>query len=227
MSIFSYAGQALKMTNPIDATKEIFRAGAESVKMAIESPKRWISDPTNVVQNVLMDVEQVSKTVPYMNQTMTNDDIPLKSDLTTPIFNQSAYAEYQKEKAAEEAAMARHMAEVRESISKSAADASESAGRRSAAQAAYDAGIRAAQEAAYNSGINANQESANSVVQNANEIAVTYPDGTYGIIEDAQSASMVPYTNQRSGLNVTALFVYGLIGYGIYKLITGNKKKGD
>lgn len=227
MSIFSYAGKALKMTNPIDATKEIFRAGAESVKMAIESPKRWISDPTNVVHNVLMDVEQVSKTVPYMNQTMTDNDIPLKSDLTTPIFNQSAYAEYQKEKAAEEAAMARHMAEVLESLSKSAADASESAGRRSAAQAAYDAGIRAAQEAAYNAGINANQESANSVVQNANEIALTYPDGTSGIIEDAQSASMVPYTNQRSGLNVTALLVYGLIGYGIYKLITGNKKKGD
>lgn len=227
MSVFSYAGKALKMTNPIDATKEIFRAGAESVQMAIESPKRWISDPTNLVQNVLMDVEQISKTVPYMNQTMIDDDIPLKSDLTTPIFNQSAYAEYQKEKAAEEAAMARHMAEVRESLSKSAADASESAGRRSAAQAAYDAGIRAAQKAAYDAGLNLNQESANSVIENANEIAVTYPDGTSGIIEDAQSASMVPYTNQRSGLNVTALLVYGLIGYGIYKLIAGNKKKGD
>lgn len=226
MSIFSYAGKALKMTNPIDATKEIFRAGAESVQMAIESPKRWISDPTNVVHNVLMDVEQISKTVPYMNQTMTDDDIPLKN-YSTPIFNQRAYAEYQKDKAAEDAAMARHMAEVRESLSKSAADASESAGRRSAAQAAYDAGIRAAQEAAYNTGVNAGQDSANSVVQNANEIAVTYPDGTSGIIEDAQNASMVPYTNQRSGLNVTALIIYGLVGYGIYKLITGNKKKGD
>ena len=224
MSIFSYAGKALKMTNPIDATKEIFRAGAESVKMAIESPTRWISDPTNVVHNVLMDVEQISKTVPYMNQTMTDDDIPLKNNLT-PMFNQSAYSEYQKEKAAEESAMARHMAEVREGLSKSAADASASAGRRSAAQAAYDAGIKAAQEAAYNSGI-ADQETANSVVQNANEIAVTYPDGTAEIIEDAQNASMVPYTNQRSGMNSTALLVYGLIGYGVYKLITG-KKKGD
>ena len=225
MSVFSYAGKALKMINPIDATKEIFRAGAESVKMAIESPTRWISDPTNVVHNVLMDVEQISKTVPYMNQTMTDDDIPLNNNLT-PMFNQSAYSEYQKEKAAEEAAMARHMAEVRESLSKSAADASASAGRRSAAQAAYDAGIKAAQEAAYNSGI-ADQEKANSVVENATEIAVTYPDGTSGIIEDAQNASMVPYTNQRSGLNLTALLVYGLIGYGIYKLIAGNKKKGD
>lgn len=224
MSVFSYAGKALKMTNPIDATKEIFRAGAESVRMAIESPTRWISDPTNVVHNVLMDVEQISKTVPYMNQTMTDDDIPLNNNLT-PMFNQSAYAEYQKEQAAKDAAMARHMAEVREELSKSAADASASAGRRSAAQAAYDAGIKAAQEAAYNSGI-ADQETANSVVQNANEIAVTYPDGTSGIIEDAQNASMVPYTNQRSGLNITALLVYGLIGYGIYKLIAG-KKKGD
>lgn len=224
MSVFSYAGKALKMTNPIDATKEIFRAGAESVRMAIESPTRWISDPTNVVHNVLMDVEQISKTVPYMNQTMTDDDIPLNNNLT-PMFNQSAYAEYQKEQAAKDAAMARHMAEVREELSKSAADASASAGRRSAAQAAYDAGIKAAQEAAYNSGI-ADQETANSVVQNANEIAVTYPDGTSGIIEDAQNASMVPYTNQRSGLNLTALLVYGLIGYGVYKLITG-KKKGD
>lgn len=225
MSVFSYAGKALKMTNPIDATKEIFRAGAESVKMAIESPTRWISDPTNVVHNVLMDVEQISKTVPYMNQTMTDDDIPLNQNVK-PVFNQSAYAEYQKEKAAEEAAMIRHMAEVRESLSKSAADASESAGRRSAAQAAYDAGIRAAQKAAYDSGF-VDQETANSVVQNANEIAVTYPDGTAEIIEDAQNASVVPYTNQRSGMNVTALLVYGLIGYGIYKLITGNKKKGE
>ena len=225
MSVFSYAGKALKMTNPIDATKEIFRAGAESVKMAIESPTRWISDPTNVVHNVLMDVEQISKTVPYMNQTMTDDDIPLNQNVK-PVFNQSAYAEYQKEKAAEEAAMIRHMAEVRESLSKSAADASESAGRRSAAQAAYDAGIRAAQKAAYDSGF-VDQETANSVVQNANEIAVTYPDGTAEIIEDAQNASIVPYTNQRSGMNVTALLVYGLIGYGIYKLITGNKKKGE
>lgn len=225
MSVFSYAGKALKMTNPIDATKEIFRAGAESVRMAIESPTRWISDPTNVVHNVLMDVEQISKTVPYMNQTMTDDDIPLNNNLT-PMFNQSAYAEYQKEQAAKDAAMARHMAEVREELSKSAADASASAGRRSAAQAAYDAGIKAAQEAAYNSGF-VDQETANSVVQNANEIAVTYPDGTAEIIEDAQNASMVPYTNQRSGLNVTALLVYGLIGYGVYKLITGNKKKGD
>lgn len=226
MSVFSYAGKALKMTNPIDATKEMFRAGAESVKMAFESPKRWISDPTNVVHNVLMDVEQISKTVPYMNQTMTDDDIPLNNNLT-PMFNQSAYAEYQKEKAAEEAAMARHMAEVREGLSKSAADASESAGRRSAAQAAYNAGIKAAQEAMYNAGINAGQESESSVIENANEIAVTYPDGTSGIIEDAQNASMVPYTNQRSGLNLTALLVYGLIGYGVYKLITGNKKKVD
>lgn len=226
MSVFSYAGKALKMTNPIDATKEIFRAGAESVKMAIESPKRWISDPTNVVHNVLMDVEQISKTVPYMNQTMTDDDIPLNNNLT-PMFNQSAYSEYQKEKAAEDAAMARHMAEVREGLSKSAADASESAGRRSATQAAYNAGIKAAQEAMYNAGINAGPESSNSVVENATEIAVTYPDGTSGIIEDAQNASIVPYTNQRSGLNVTALLVYGLIGYGVYKLITGNKKKGD
>ena len=225
MSVFSYAGKALKMTNPIDATKEIFRAGAESVKMAIESPTRWISDPTNVVHNVLMDVEQISKTVPYMNQTMTDDDIPLNQNVK-PVFNQSAYAEYQKEKAAEEAAMIRHMAEVRESLSKSAADASESAGRRSAAQAAYDAGIRDAQKAAYDSGF-VDQETANSVVQNANEIAVTYPDGTAEIIEDAQNASIVPYTNQRSGMNVTALLVYGLIGYGIYKLITGNKKKGE
>lgn len=225
MSIFSYAGKALKMTNPIDATKEIFRAGAESVKMAIESPTRWISDPTNVVHNVLMDVEQIYKTVPYMNQTMTDDDIPLNNNLT-PMFNQSAYSEYQKEKAAEEAAMARHMAEVREGLSKSAADASASAGRRSAKQAAYDAGIRAAQKAAYDSGF-VDQETANSVVQNANEIAVTYPDGTAEIIEDAQNASMVPYTNQRSGMNLTALLVYGLIGYGVYKLITGNKKKGD
>ena len=124
MSILSYAGKALKMTNPIDATKEIFRAGAESVMMAIESPKRWVSEPTNVVHNVLMDVEQLTKTVPYMNQTIIDD-----------------------EKAAEDAAMARHMAEVRESLSKSATDASESAGRRSAAQAAYNAGIKAAQEA--------------------------------------------------------------------------------
>lgn len=185
MSVFSYATKALKMTNPIDATKEIFRAGAESVKMAIESPTRWISNPTNVVHNVLMDVEQISKTVPYMNQTMNDDDIPLNPNVK-PVFNQSAYAKYQKEKAEEKEAMARHMAEVRESLSKSATDASES----------------------------------------ANEIAVTYPDGTSGIIEDAQNASMVPYTNQRSGLNVTALLVYGLIGYGIYKLITG-KKKGE
>ena len=198
MSVFSYATKALKMTNPIDATKEIFRAGAESVKMAIESPKRWVSDPTNVVHNVLMDVEQLTKTVPYMNQTMIDDDIPLNPNVK-PVFNQSAYAEYQKE---------------------------ESAGRRSAAQAAYDAGIRAAQKAAYDSGF-VDQETANSVVQNANEIAVTYPDGTAEIIEDAQNASIVPYTNQRSGLNVTALLVYGLIGYGVYKLITGNKKKGE
>lgn len=225
MSVFSYATKALKMTNPIDATKEIFRAGAESVKMAIESPKRWVSDPTNVVHNVFMDVEQLTKTVPYMNQTIIDDDIPLNPNVK-PVFNQSAYAEYQKEQAAKDAAMARHMAEVRESLSKSAADASESAGRRSAAQAAYDAGIRAAQKAAYDSGF-VDQETANSVVQNANEIAVTYPDGTAEIIEDAQNASIVPYTNQRSGLNVTALLVYGLIGYGVYKLITGNKKKGE
>ena len=222
MSILSYAGKALKMTNPIDATKEIFRAGAESVKMAIESPTRWISNPTNVVHNVFMDVEQISKTVPYMNQTMTDDDIPLNQNIK-PVFNQSAYAEYQKEQAAKDAAMARHMAEVREDLSKSIAEARESAGRASATQAAWNAGIKAAQDAAFKNAYS----SGGGAVENANEISVTYPDGTEGLVEDAQNAALVPYTNQRSGMNVTALLVYGLIGYGIYKLITGNKKKGD
>lgn len=217
MSILSYAGKALKMTNPIDATKEIFRAGAESVQMAIESPTRWISDPTNVVHNVLMDVEQISKTVPYMNQTITEDDVPLLNIISWNRRNQQAQAE----KDAEDAAMARHMAEVRESLSKSATEASESAGRRSATQAAWDAGIRAAQEAAFKNA------SGGGVVDNASEIAVTYPDGTEGLVEDAQNAALVPYTTQRSGLNITALLVYGLIGYGVYKLISGRKKKGN
>ena len=118
-----------------------------AAKLAIDSTKRAVTNPTGIVDNVIADVKQAaSVTAGALTKPITDEITNIKKDFYSGGAYQSAQR-YAAEKAAaeraekkrEEEAMMKHMQEVREANAKNANEASKSAGIASASKAVENA----------------------------------------------------------------------------------------
>ncbi len=139
-------------------------------KLAVDSTKRAITNPTGIVDNVIADVKQAAGvTAKALTKPVTDEITNVKKDF----YSGGAYQSAQRESAAkaaakkreEEAAMIKHMQEVREANAKNANEASRSAGEASKQTAAYKAAQ--AQKQHYKEVAEANAKNANEASRSA------------------------------------------------------------
>lgn len=165
----------------------------DAAKLAIDSTKRAVTNPTGIVDNVVADVKQAaSVTAKALTKPVTDEITNVKKDFYSGGAYQSAQR-YAAEKAAaemaekkrEEEAMIKHMQEVREANAKNANEASRNAGEASKQTAAYKAAQ--AQKQHYKEVAEANSKNANEASKSAGIASASKAVENAYIIENADS----------------------------------------
>lgn len=251
-SLVKKAASIADPRNAISQAKRTISTGIEVTKdagkLAVDSTKRAITNPTGIVDNVVADVKQAAGvTAKALTKPVTDEITNVKKDFYSGGAYQSAQREAaakaaaeRAEKKREEEAMAKHMQEVREANAKNANEASKSAGEASKQTAAYKAAQAQKQhykEVAEANAINANEASrsagiasASKAVENAYRIENADSRGTQQIRDSAAMAQNSAATSEQMQylpeVEVKSDFTkYLLIGGGV--LLLAYILKGD
>ena len=252
-SLSSLVKKAVSIADPrnaISQAKRTISTGIEVTKdagkLAVDSTRRAVTNPTGIVNNVIADVSQAAGvTAKALTKPVTDEITNVKKDF----YSGGAYQSAQREAAAkaaekkrEEEAMAKHFKEVQEANAKSAAEASRSAGEASKQTAAYkaaqaqkqhykevaEANAKSAAEASRSAGV----ASASKAVENAYRIENADSQGTQQIRDSAAMAQNSAATSEQMQylpeVEVKSDFTkYLLIGGGVLLLAYILKGEGD
>lgn len=192
-SLVKKAASIADPRNAFSQAKRTISTGVEITKdagkLAVDSTKRAITNPTGIVDNVIEDVKQAAGvTAKAVTKPVTDEITNVKKDF----YSGGAYQSAQREAAAkaaakkrEEEAMIKHMQEVREANAKNANEASRSAGEASKQTAAYKAAQ--AQKQHYREVAEANAKNANEASRSAGVASASNAVETAYRIENADS----------------------------------------
>jgi hypothetical protein len=218
-SLSSLVKKAASIADPRNAISQAERTISTGIgitkdagKLAVDSTKRALTNPTGIVDNVIEDVKQAAGvTAKAVTKPVTDEITNVKKDF----YSGGAYQSAQREAAAkaaakkkrEEEAMIKHMQEVREANAKNANEASRSAGEASKQTAAYKAAQAQKQhyrEVAEANAKNANEASrsagvasASNAVENAYRIENADSQGTQQLRDSAAMAQNSAATSEQ------------------------------